>query len=275
MSVFLTRFAPSPTGLLHLGHAASAVAVWKAAENAGGPAPILRIEDTDIGRCRPEYAAQILEDLAWLGFDWQAGVRRQSDHFSTYEKVLSTLTSRELTYRCFKTRKEISSLGGEAYRGAPLPPDVENQYLSAGRPFSVRLSLDRSRDYLGPKYDQLQYIEQKQGKPVVVPADPSPTGDVVLKRKDSPAAYHLACTTDDAATRITHIVRGEDLLSAAPVHTLLQTLLDWPKPIYIHHELLLGQDGKKLAKRDKSTSLASLREKGMRPEDVLALARST
>jgi len=275
MSASLTRFAPSPTGLLHLGHPASAIAVWKVAEDAGGPAPILRIEDTDLGRCRPEYEAQILEDLAWLGFQWQAGVRRQSDHFDTYEKVLSTLTSRGLTYRCFKTRKEISSLGGEAFRGEPLPADVENQYLSEGRPFAVRLSLNRSRDYLGHKYDQLEYLEQKQGKTAVIPADPSPTGDVVLKRKDTPAAYHLACTTDDAAARITHVVRGEDLLSAAPVHTLLQTLMKWPKPVYIHHKLLLGQDGKKLAKRDKSTSLASLREKGMRPDEVLALASST
>ena len=127
MSVFLTRFAPSPTGYLHLGHAASALAVWKAAEEAGGPAPILRIEDTDISRCRPEFEAQILEDLAWLGFRWQAGVRRQSEHFSEYEQTLDQLTARGLTYKCFRTRKEISKLGGETFRGSPLPKGQEEE----------------------------------------------------------------------------------------------------------------------------------------------------
>jgi len=139
----------------------------------------------------------------------------------------------------------------------------------------VRLSLDRARDLLGNAYDRLEYLEEKQGNTQVVPADPCITGDVILKRKDSPASYHLACTHDDAETGITHIVRGEDLLSAAPIHTLLQTLMGWPKPIYSHHKVLLGSDGKKLAKRTKSASLASLREQGMRPEDVLALASDT
>ena len=272
MSVFLTRFAPSPTGFLHLGHAASALAVWKAAECAGGPAPILRIEDTDVGRCRPEFETQILEDLAWLGFEWQAGVRRQSEHFSEYEQSLIRLTARGLTYKCFRTRKEISQAGGEAFQGTPLPADQEEEYLAEGRPFSVRLSLKRSRDLLGNAYDQLSYLEQNQGHVDVIPADPESTGDVILKRKDTPAAYHLACTHDDAAASITHIVRGEDLLAAAPVHTLIQALMDWPRPIYIHHRLILGPDGKKLAKRSKSASLASLREKGMRPDEVLALA---
>ena len=272
MSAFLTRFAPSPTGYLHLGHAASALAVWKAAEATGGPAPILRIEDTDISRCRPEYEAMILEDLAWLGFRWQAGVRRQSEHFSEYEQTLVHLTERGLTYKCFKTRKEVAQAGGEAFRGAPLPADQEAEYLAAGRPYAVRLSLDRARDLLGQRYDQLDYLEQKQGETHVIPANPAPTGDVILKRKDTPAAYHLACTHDDAASGITHIIRGEDLCDAAPIHTLLQTLMDWPKPIYVHHKLLLGPDGKKLAKRSKSKSLASLREQGMRPDEVLALA---
>ena len=273
MSDFVTRFAPSPTGYLHLGHAASALAVWNAAKMAGGPAPILRIEDTDIGRCRPEFEAQIFEDLKWLGFQWQAGVRRQSDHFDEYDRTLKSLTERGLTYKCFRTRKEISQAGGEGFRGKPLPAQQEADYLAEGRPFAVRLSLTRAREALGAQYDRLEYIEKKQGKRSVIPADPSKTGDVILKRKDSPAAYHLACTHDDAATGITHIVRGEDLLSAAPIHTLVQTLMGWPKPVYIHHKLLLGPDGKKLAKRAKSASLASLREKGMGPEEVLALAK--
>lgn len=272
MAKFLTRFAPSPTGLLHLGHAASAFAVWRAAEEAGGPVPILRIEDTDITRCKPEYEAAILEDLAWLGFEWQAGVRRQSEHFEDYDRVVETLSAKGLTYKCFRTRKEIAAAGGEAFQGGPLPAEREEEYLSEGRAFSVRLSLQRARDYLGPAYDSLEYTEEKQGFLQVIPADPSSTGDIILKRKDTPAAYHLACTHDDAAARITHIIRGQDLLAAAPVHTLLYTLMDWPKPIYTHHTLLFGSDGKKLAKRDKSTSLAALREQGMRPDEVLALA---
>ena len=255
-----------------MGHAASALAVWKAAEEAGGPAPILRIEDTDISRCRSEFETQILEDLTWLGFRWQAGVRRQSEHFSEYEQTLDQLTARGLTYKCFRTRKEISKLGGEAFQGSPLPEGQEEEYLAEGRPFSVRLSLKRAKDLLGSAYDQLEYLERKQGQTKVIPANPESTGDVILKRKDTPIAYHLACTHDDAAARITHIVRGEDLLAAAPIHTLIQTLMGWPKPVYIHHKLLLGPDGKKLAKRSKSASLASLREKGMRPDEVLALA---
>lgn len=272
MSAFLTRFAPSPTGYLHLGHAASALAVWKAADDAGGPAPILRIEDTDVGRCRPKFEARILEDLSWLGFRWQAGVRRQSEHFSEYEQTLSDLTARGLTYKCFRTRKEVAQAGGEAFRGEPLPNDQEQDHLAQGRSFSVRLSLDRARDFLGSAYDQLEYMEQKQGQTRVMPAKPEATGDVILRRKDTPIAYHLACTRDDAAAGITHIVRGEDLRAAAPIHTLIQTLMGWPKPTYIHHKLLLGPDGKKLAKRTKSESLASLREKGMRQDEVLALA---
>ena len=272
MSTFLTRFAPSPTGYLHLGHAASALAVWNAAKAAGGPAPILRIEDTDITRCRPEFETQILEDLAWLGFRWQAGVRRQSEHFSEYERTLQHLTANGLTYKCFRTRKEIAKAGGEAFQGAPLPLDLEEEYLAEERPFAVRLSLNRARDLLGTEYDRLEYIEQIQGETRVIPANPVNTGDVILKRKDSPAAYHLASTHDDAAARITHIVRGQDLLAAAPIQTLIQTLLGWPKPVYIHHKLLLGPDGKKLAKRNKSASLASFREKGLRPDEVLALA---
>lgn len=251
------------------------MAVWNAAERAAGPSPILRIEDVDISRCRPEYDVQITEDLTWLGFRWQAGVRRQSEHFDEYEETLAKLSERGLTYRCFRTRREIAQSGGESFSGDPLPQDQEEEYLSEGRPFAVRLSLDRARDFLGGEYNRLEYLEEKQGNTQVIPADPNSTGDVILKRKDSPAAYHLACTHDDAATGITHIIRGADLLSAAPIHTLLQTLMGWPKPVYSHHRVLLGPDGKKLAKRTKSASLASLREQGMRPEDVLALASDT
>jgi len=272
MSGFLTRFAPSPTGHLHLGHVVSALAVWRAAELAGGPAPILRIEDTDIGRCRPEYEAQILDDLAWLGFEWQAGVRRQSEHFDDYSAVLDQLRDMGLLYKCFRTRQEIAGAGGEAFTGAPLPENLEEEYLADGKPYALRLSLERSREFLGDKYDRLFYFEQKQGNTEVIPANPSMTGDVILKRKDSPVAYHLACTRDDAAASITHIIRGEDLLTAAPVHALLQALMGWPKPLYIHHKLLLGSDGKKLAKREKSKSLDSLRQEGLSAEEIIALA---
>ena len=193
------------------------------------PRTILRIDDTDLTRCKPEFEAQILEDLAWLGFEWQAGIRRQSEHFDDYQTALQTLEDRGLTYRCFRTRKEIAAAGGEAFRGAALPEELETEHLNEGRPYAIRLSLDRARDLLGDTYDRLHYFEQKQGETRVIPADPTATGDIILRRKDSPASYHLASTRDDAATHISHIVRGEDLLGAAPVHALLQALMDWPE----------------------------------------------
>lgn len=270
MARFLTRFAPSPTGYLHLGHVASALAVWRAAEEAGGPKPILRIEDIDTTRCKTEYEKQILEDLAWLGFEWQAGVRRQSEHLEDYATILKPLESQGLVYKCFRSRKDISTSQSDVFRGAALPKNEEETYLEQGKPFALRLSIDHALEQIDD--DNFYYTELKDGKHQHVKVNPNEIEDVVLKRKDIAASYHLACTRDDAAAGITHIVRGEDLLDAAPVHTLLQRLMSWPAPVYTHHNLILDNDGNKLSKRDGSTSIARLRKEGMSASDILSMA---
>jgi len=272
MTTPLTRFAPSPTGYLHLGHIASALHVWRWAEAAGAPLPVLRIEDTDQTRCKPEYETAIYEDLEWLGLKWQAGVRRQSEHIPAYETVIAGLSARGLVYRCFRTRSEIAALGDGPYTGGPLSPDDEADRIGMGQSYAWRLSLDRARETLGVEYDQLEFIQQIQGEDRVIPADLAPAGDIILARKDTGTSYHLACCHDDVRQGMTHVIRGEDLADAAPIHTLLQTLMGWPKPVYVHHPLLLGPDGKKLAKRAKSTSLASYREQGLSRADLIALA---
>lgn len=279
MSDFLTRFAPSPTGRLHLGHAASAFHVWKAAERAGGRV-LLRIEDIDPTRCKPEYTKAIFEDLAWLGFDWETPVRIQSEHISDYDGVVADLVSRGLTYRCFRTRKEIAEEtetaglpAGTPFTGAPLPEDEEARRLDAGEPFAWRLSLEACRQALGARWDTLSFDTLSPGGArSTVKARPELHGDIALTRKDAPAAYHVACTHDDALQGITHVIRGTDLEDAAHIHVLLQALMGWPAPVYTHHPLLLGPDGKKLAKRFQSKSLASLRAEGLTPQQVKRLA---
>lgn len=273
MPHFLTRFAPSPTGYLHLGHAASALAVWKAASEADGTV-LLRIEDIDQTRCRPHYEAAIFDDLAWLGLEWSQSVRRQSDHFSDYQQILDELASRGLIYRCFRTRKEVLSEidraphgHPNAFIGTPLPSDEEAARLAQGQAFAWRLSLARARDMLGTAYNELSYRDT--GRPVQ--ARPDLFGDVVLARKDTPTSYHLSATHDDALQGVTHIIRGEDLAMSTSVHVLLQTLMGWPTPDYSHHGLLLGADGKRFAKRDKSRTLRTMRAAGLTPEDVKRL----
>lgn len=278
MSGFLTRFAPSPTGRLHLGHAVSAFAVWDAARLAGGEVR-LRIEDIDQTRCRPEYETALLEDLAWLGLAWDGPVRRQSDHFADYRAVLDQLQARGLIYRCFRTRREIAaSLPAGAdpdeagFTGRPPSPDEEAERLARNAPFAWRLSLDTARRLIGEDtFCGLHYVEETPSGSRVVPADPAPFGDVVLARKDTPASYHLACCHDDALQGITHVVRGEDLRAVTAVHALLQTLMGWPRPVYRFHPLLLGPDGKKLSKRNSDKSLADYRKEGMTPDDIRAM----
>lgn len=278
MSGFITRFAPSPTGRLHLGHAASAFAVWDAARRTGGEVR-LRIEDIDQTRCRPEYEAGILKDLDWLGLAWDGPIRRQSDHFADYSAVLDRLRARALIYRCFRTRREIAaSLPAGAdpdeagFTGRPLSPDEEAERLAHNAPFAWRLSLEAARCLLGDAtFRTLHYVEETPSGSRRVPADPAPFGDVVLARKDTPASYHLACCHDDALQGITHVVRGEDLRAVTSVHALLQALMDWPRPIYHFHPLLLGPDGKKLSKRNSDKSLADYREEGMTPDDIRAM----
>lgn len=269
---FVTRFAPSPTGLLHRGHAFSALMAHEAARAAGGRF-ILRIEDIDRTRCRPEYEAAILDDLAWLGLAWDGPMRRQSEHMSDYAAVIDALNERGLLYRCFRTRKEILDAIGQAPHGpadaarpGPHPPDEEARLLEAGRPFAWRLSLDRAREALGAAWDDLSFVEEgagPDGETGRIRARPETAGDVVLARKDAGVAYHLAAVHDDAVQGVTHVIRGEDLYEAAHIQRLIQALMGRPAPTYRHHRLLTGPDGKRYAKRDRSQTLTELRAGGM------------
>ncbi len=278
--MFVTRFAPSPTGRLHMGHAFSALTAWTAAREAGGRF-VLRIEDIDPTRCRPEFDAAILEDLAWLGLDWERPVRRQSHHLPDYATVVDTLNRHGLLYRCFRTRRDILEAIGdaphgpaEAVRPGPHPPEDEAGLLAEGRPFAWRLSLERARAFLGePAWRALAFHEEGTGpggETGLIPARPETAGDVVVARKDAGTAYHLAVTHDDALQGVTHIVRGEDLFEATHIQVLIQALMGWPTPIYRHHRLLTGPDGRRFAKRDGSVTLAQLRADGVRPEALRA-----
>ena len=277
---FATRFAPSPTGRLHKGHAFSALTAWRAAKAAGGRF-VLRIEDIDPTRCRPEFEAGIYEDLAWLGLDWETPVRRQSDHLADYAAVVEALDRRGLLYRCFRTRKEILDAIGdaphgpaEAARPGPHPAEEEARLLAEGRPFAWRLSLERAKEALGGAvWDALSFIEEgsgPDGETGRVKARPETAGDVVLARKDAGTAYHLAVTHDDALQGITHVVRVLDLFEATHIQRLIQTLMGWPAPVYRHHRLLTGPDGRRYAKRDQSVTLAELRAGGLTPETLRA-----
>ncbi len=278
--MFATRFAPSPTGRLHKGHAFSALTAWRAAKDVGGRF-VLRIEDIDPTRCRPEFEAGIYEDLAWLGLDWETPVRRQSDHLAAYAAVVEALNRRGLLYRCFRTRKEILDAIGdaphgpaEAARPGPHPAEEEAQLLAEGRPFAWRLSLDRAKQTLGgAAWDTLSFIEEgsgPDGETGVIKARPETAGDVVLARKDAGTAYHLAVTHDDALQGISHVIRGQDLFEATHIQRLIQALMDWPAPVYRHHRLLAGPDGRRYAKRDRSVTLAELREGELTPEALRA-----
>jgi glutamyl-Q tRNA(Asp) synthetase len=268
--VFVTRFAPSPTGYLHRGHAFSALTAHEAACAAGGRF-LLRIEDIDRTRCRPEYEAATYEDLAWLGLTWEEPVRRQSEHMAEYERALERLRAEGLLYRCFRSRAELAQeIAGaphgpmNAFRGAPLPAEEEARRLAAGEPFAWRLSLDAAKRRLGG-FSGLTFELEGVG---VIQARPEVGGDVVLARKDAPVAYHLAATLDDGAQGITHVIRGEDLAEAAHVQRLLQALLGLPTPVYRHHRLILGPDGKRLAKRDRAQTLRELRRAGVTPQQL-------
>lgn len=272
---FTTRFAPSPTGLLHRGHAFSALTAHDAARAANGRF-LLRIEDIDATRCRPAFEAAILEDLAWLGLTWETPVRRQSEHLAEYQAAIDGLAGRGLLYRCFRTRREIAEAIASAphgamdtWRGAPLPADEEARRLVAGEAFAWRLSLDTALAQTGP----LTFIEEgsgPHGETGVITARPELGGDVVLARRDVGVAYHLAVTLDDALQGVTHVIRGEDLFDATHVQRLLQALLGLPTPVYRHHRLLVGPDGKRYAKRDHAQTLAELRAAGVTPQQLRA-----
>lgn len=264
-----TRFAPSPTGHLHLGHAASAFHVWRAAEGLGAQV-LLRIEDIDHTRCRPQFEDSILEDLEWLGLDWPTPFRRQSEHLAGYAGVLSALRKRGLVYRCFRTRSEIAEItdNPESYVGMPLPEDEELQRLAAGEPFAWRLSVAAARAALGADGETLAYRECVDGDIREVAVDPARFGDVVLARKDIATSYHIACCHDDWTQGITHVIRGEDLREVTHVHIVLQALMDWPHPIYAFHRLLFGADGEKLSKRNQDKSLRAYRAEGVTVAEI-------
>ena len=270
----VTRFAPSPTGRLHLGHAYSAVKAHDYARARGGRF-LLRIEDIDPGRTREEFVAGIEEDLRWLGLGWDEHPLRQSARLDLYARALNRLRVEGLVYPCFCTRAEIaaSTLAphgdeGPVYPGTCRPLAVAER---AGRtrrePHCWRLDMAAATSRVG----HLRWEDMTAG---IVTAAPGPQGDVVLARKDAPVSYHLAVTVDDAAQGITDVVRGADLFAATHVHRLLQALLDLPVPRYRHHPLLLGPDGRRLAKRNGARSLADLRADGADPDDIVKALRS-
>ena len=277
----VTRFAPSPTGRLHLGYAYSAWFSWIAAKRAGGRF-LLRIEDIDPGRCRPEFEAGILEDLAWLGLSWETPVRRQSEHLEDYASVLEHLDGRGLIYPCFCTRKDIqreieaaghaphldlSGPDGPVYPGTcrHLDPNEAADRIAACEAYALRLKTDTASQSVGP----LSWHDKERG---IQTATPQRFGDIVLARKDTPTSYHLSVTLDDHRQGITCVTRGEDLFDATHIHRLLQALLDLNTPDYHHHGLLTGSDGKRFAKRDRAETIEQMRQNGLSPEDVWARA---
>ncbi|QTC91458.1 tRNA glutamyl-Q(34) synthetase GluQRS [Brevundimonas goettingensis] len=276
--VFVTRFAPSPTGYLHKGHAFSALTAWSAAQAVGGRF-LLRIEDTDFTRCRPEYEAAVMEDLAWLGLDWEQPVRRQSEHRAEYDEALQRLRDMGVLYRCFRTRKELMALAGvaphaddpndpHAFSYGPHSAAEEAERLAHGEAFAWRLSLGAARDRLGDLH-ALTWIEERV-RPGIHHAEPERLGDMVVGRKDIGAGYIIAAVLDDALQGVTHVIRGEDLIEVTSVQRVLQALLDLPTPVYRHHPLLLGPDGKRYAKRDKSVTLGEIRASGVTPDALRA-----
>jgi glutamyl-Q tRNA(Asp) synthetase len=276
--MIVTRFAPSPTGYLHLGHAYSALTAWRAARAASGKF-LLRIEDIDSARCKPEFTEAILEDLAWLGIDWNGDVRKQSEHFADYEVALDKLDVLGVIYPCFCTRAEIAAeiaRAGDAPQGeeGPVYPgtcrklsrEERARRAAAGESFALRLDIARALESTG----DLSWEDEARGH---VTAEPDLLGDVVLARKDTPTSYHLAVTVDDALQGVTLVTRGVDLFMATHIHRLLQALLDLPTPRYRFHKLLTDASGKRFAKRDKSLTLRALREAGCRPDEVRAMVQ--
>jgi len=271
----VTRFAPSPTGRLHVGHAYSALFAARAAQ---GGRFLLRIEDIALGRCRSEFEEGSYEDLAWLGLEWATPVRRQSDHFDDYRAALRKLDENGLIYPCFCTRKDIQreverasqaphGPDGVLYPGTcrALSADERKTLIAAGEAHALRLDMAKAVEAAGP----LAFEDRERGRMEV---DGPSCGDVVLARKDVPTSYHLAVTVDDAIQGVTLVTRGEDLLHATHIHRILQALLGLSAPEYWHHGLLTGADGKRFAKRDRSLTLQALREAGRSPAEVRAMA---
>jgi glutamyl-Q tRNA(Asp) synthetase len=274
----VTRFAPSPTGRLHVGHAWSALMAFDAARQSGGSLR-LRIEDIDGARSRPEYVAGIVSDLTWLGIEWDGPVVIQSERLDIHAAALERLRAMDLVYPCFCTRAQIaaeieqSASAPHGPDGPPYPgtcrrlPVAEREARMARQPHVWRIAMDRAVAWAGP----LHWDDVGLGRMI---ADPARAGDVILARKDVPTSYHLSATVDDAEMGMTFVLRGRDLIAATDVHRLLQALLGLPTPLYRHHPLLVGPDGKRLAKRTGGIALAELRATGIAPARLAADLRA-
>ena len=270
------RFAPSPSGYMHLGHAYSALIAWR---NAQGPGSrfLLRIEDIDSARCRPAFEQAIYHDLAWLGIDWQRPVRRQSESMGDYADALKTLASLGVLYPCFCTRSEVRAEIKDA-DAAPHGPDgphypgtcralgrsEQNRNIRAGKAHALRIDMAKATQIAGP----LRWTDRKAG---AIDADPQSAGDVVLARKDIPTSYHLAVTVDDHLQGVTLVTRGWDLFHATHVHRLLQALLGLDTPLYYHHPMITDPNGLRLAKRNRAVTLRALRNSGKTTRDILRM----
>jgi glutamyl-Q tRNA(Asp) synthetase len=280
------RFAPSPNGYLHLGHAYSALLNFDLARRAGGRL-LLRIEDIDTLRCKPEFEAAILEDLGWLGITWETPVRRQSRHFQDYRAAIEQLEAEGLVYPSFESRAKIAALmasreatGGWARDpdGAPLYPGVakllspaeRTRRLESGVPYALRLDMAAACARTGD-LGWVEYGEGPDGETGAVAARPQAWGDIILARKETPTSYHLSVTLDDALQGVTEVVRGQDLFWSTSVHRLLQALLGLPAPAYRHHRLIRDGAGRKLSKSTKATGLRDLRAGGAAPADIRRL----
>ena len=279
----ILRFAPSPNGYLHLGHAYSALLNHDMARECGGRL-LLRVEDIDTVRCRPDYEEAIYEDLRWLGMSWQEPVRRQSEHFADYESALAKLEAQGLIYPSFESRAEIAALVEDLDRhggwprdpdGAPIYPGRARRLSTAerkrrreaGEPFALRLAMDAAVARAGV----LTWTETgagPHGQTGLITAAPQRWGDIVLARKEAPTSYHLSAVLDDALQGVTDIVRGQDLFWSTGIHRLLQALLGLPEPTYHHHKLILDEEGNKLSKSTQSTGLRELRAGGAVPRDI-------
>lgn len=273
------RFAPSPNGRLHLGHAYSALFSWQQAHLHEGQC-LLRIEDIDTARCRQEYVDAIAEDLRWLGLDWPEPVRRQSRHMHDYIAVIDRLERLRLLYPCFCTRSQLAALDGPRDPdGAVLYPGYcrlltapeRQRRMTAGQPYALRLDMAKAIVAAGQHLTFHEMGTGPAGETGLVPCHPERWGDVILARKDIGTSYHLAVVHDDALQAITHVTRGHDLFHATSIHRVLQSILDLPQPAYIHHRLIPGDTGRKLSKSAGDRSLASLREEGITASDVRTL----
>jgi glutamyl-Q tRNA(Asp) synthetase len=277
------RFAPSPNGYLHLGHAYSALLNSDRARETSGRY-LLRIEDIDATRCRPEFEAAIYEDLAWLGVVWETPVRRQSAHLADYRAALDRLAADGLVYPSFESRAEIARLVAEREAGGPWPRDPDGaplypgaarslapaeraRLMASGAPYALRLDMAAAcRRVAGLAWIELG--EGPEGERGRIPATPQAWGDVILARKETPTSYHLSVVLDDAQQGVTHVVRGQDLFASTSVHRVLQALFGFPAPAYHHHRLILDADGRKLSKSTRATALRALRENGASAADI-------